>query len=272
MTKNILLAGGCSYTDSDFNESFSVKGLKLNFPKWPDLLAKKLNLQAVNLGQSGAGNSEISNTVSKYIIEHHEQIKLICVLWTEWDRYSLFFNAPNSSFHYMQLDDDNNDNRPYHSINKEFYNIWTRIQSRKGLTEGEGRDLSKENYIFYNLLMYKNLELLCNHYNIRFKFMQGMRAFDYEHFHPWLTHHKIKSQDLNYFSFNKWDLELENFIGWPLVPSQGNSLPKRGQTLSYVGLNLDEYLVKHKMICHEQDTHPNKEGHELIAKIFEQHL
>ena len=40
-----LVAVGCSYTE-DWND----------FPAWPELLAKKLNYECINLGQCGSGN------------------------------------------------------------------------------------------------------------------------------------------------------------------------------------------------------------------------
>ena len=272
MSRNILLAGGCSYTDPNFNQSVTVPGLDCLFPKWPELLAKKFNLEVVNLGQSGAGNGEILNTLSKYIIENHKKIQLVCVLWSEWQRFSLFFNCPRSSFFYMSLDGGNEESRKDASLNKDLHDVFKRLQSKKRLTEGEGHDLSRQNYIFHNILIYKNLETLCKNYGIAYKCMQGLRAFSNGKFHPWLAHHRVKIQDLDYFSFNKWDLEIEDFIGWPLIPLQSKEVPIRNKPLAAAGFDLCEYLEENKMYLHEQDTHPNKEGHEFIAELFKQHL
>ena len=85
MSRNILLAGGCSYTDPNFNRSVTVPGLDCSFPKWPELLAKKFNLLFIPfLLQDVALNPElnlsdgihpnekgvkiISNTISKKLI------------------------------------------------------------------------------------------------------------------------------------------------------------------------------------------------------------
>lgn len=276
MSRNILLAGGCSYTDPHFNESHIVSGLDCSFPKWPELLAEQTNLQVVNVGQSGAGNGEISNTLSQYIIEHHERIQLVCVLWSEWQRFSLFFNCPTSSFYFMPL--SLNDNPPDEqsgkdvSINQDMHDVWKRIQSRKNLTEGENHPLSRRNYIFYHILMYKNLETLCRSYGIEYKCMQGTRAFGHGFFHPWLTHHDIRVQDTDYFLFNKWDLEIDNFIGWPLLPLQSKELPNPNKSLVAAGFDLDLYIEENEMYLHKRDMHPNKEGHEFIANLFKQHL
>lgn len=56
-----LVTAGCSFTE----------GYGLPNPKeqsWPELLAKKLNLECINLGVRGAGNEYISNTVVEYTL------------------------------------------------------------------------------------------------------------------------------------------------------------------------------------------------------------
>ena len=50
----ILLASGCSWTDTNYNSS-QHPGEIFDFPKWPELLAKKLGMKALNVGLCGAG-------------------------------------------------------------------------------------------------------------------------------------------------------------------------------------------------------------------------
>mgnify|MGYP007000298305 len=53
--KKILLASGCSFTDKNWISDFHPE-IDTSFPKWPELLAKKLDMECINLGKSGSGN------------------------------------------------------------------------------------------------------------------------------------------------------------------------------------------------------------------------
>jgi len=77
-----LLAVGCSYTfgaECDNNET------------WPSILAEKLNMDCVNLGQKGVGNECIySKTLDAITTEDYD---LVVIMWTEfmrtdWLRYN----------------------------------------------------------------------------------------------------------------------------------------------------------------------------------------
>ena len=52
----ILLVSGCSYSDEKWT-SIHHPELDVSWPKWPQLLAKKLDMQLVNLSESGAGQA-----------------------------------------------------------------------------------------------------------------------------------------------------------------------------------------------------------------------
>ena len=53
--RKILLVSGCSNTDKDFYSELHPD-MDCSWPKWPELLAKKLDMDCVNLAKSGAGN------------------------------------------------------------------------------------------------------------------------------------------------------------------------------------------------------------------------
>jgi hypothetical protein len=86
-----LITFGCSNT---YGESLSdIWDYKKNIPirhtgpskyAWPQLLANKLNLECVNLGNPGASNKEIW-----YTILHQEYIKndIVIILWTYLNRF-----------------------------------------------------------------------------------------------------------------------------------------------------------------------------------------
>ena len=56
--KKVLLVGGCSFTANNF-ETLVHPEMDTSWQMWPQLLAKKLDMQLVNVAISGAGNEQI---------------------------------------------------------------------------------------------------------------------------------------------------------------------------------------------------------------------
>ena len=53
MAKNKLLAFGCSYTEH-YEHSMWAMGVDHSFPRWPKLLADKLDMECVNRCPTGS--------------------------------------------------------------------------------------------------------------------------------------------------------------------------------------------------------------------------
>ena len=80
--KKILLVSGCSNTEKDFNSELHPD-LDCSWPKWPEILAKKLNMNCINLGLSGSGNEYIYSTLLEKIISTDKnKIGLIIITTT----------------------------------------------------------------------------------------------------------------------------------------------------------------------------------------------
>ena len=77
--KKILLVSGCSMTDKDFISAPHPK-MDCVWPKWPELLAKKLDMECIILGQNGAGNEYIYSSLLEKILEKKDQIGLVLSL------------------------------------------------------------------------------------------------------------------------------------------------------------------------------------------------
>ena len=60
--KKILLASGCSYTTHNYNSHYHTD-MKCDWPKWPEILADKLGMDCINVGQSGAGQEYIYTSI-----------------------------------------------------------------------------------------------------------------------------------------------------------------------------------------------------------------
>ena len=57
---------------------------------WPELVAEKLNLNSMNIGKSGQGNSLIINDTIRTLIDHQENVEAVMILLSGWDRAQLF--------------------------------------------------------------------------------------------------------------------------------------------------------------------------------------
>ena len=80
--KKILLTSGCSFTDKSFVSDFH-HDLDTSWPKWPELLAKKLDMDCINLGFSGAGNEYIYTSLLNEIVKMDaNDIGLIMPAWS----------------------------------------------------------------------------------------------------------------------------------------------------------------------------------------------
>ena len=83
--KKILLASGCSMTDSNYVSETNPE-IDCSWPKWPELIAKKLDMECINLGRNGAGNEYIYSSLLEKILEKKDQIGLVMVGWTQCQR------------------------------------------------------------------------------------------------------------------------------------------------------------------------------------------
>ena len=77
-----LVVSGCSWGDLDFFSQFHPD-MDCSWPKWPNILAEKMNLEPVNLCKSGAGNEYIYSSISDYLQETpHDEIGYVIAAWS----------------------------------------------------------------------------------------------------------------------------------------------------------------------------------------------
>ena len=81
-----LIVSGCSYTATDFRSSAHPE-MDCSWPKWPEMLAKKLNMEIVNLAFNGAGNRFILQTLLEAIERTpKEEIGMVMAAWSQANR------------------------------------------------------------------------------------------------------------------------------------------------------------------------------------------
>ena len=256
--KKKLIVSGCSFTNKDFI-SCSYPSYDCSFPKWPELLGEKLNMEVINLGNSGAGNRYILQTLVEEIEKtSKDEIGLVIAAWSQSNR---------DDFEYK----------------KQWKN------TRKSRT-GDIDYWVKETCLFY--LMFQNT---CKRYNLPYLQFQMISLFDGwlsglsknedeilknlrnpdPNFEP---RYKFEGDKKEYHKrLSKLMLEYEkftdtnNFLGYPGVRTHG------GYTIEHESImrdvkredgKHDYYEIMEDRVIGSLDKHPNEKGHEEITKVI----
>ena len=181
--KKILLVSGCSYTDKNYQSIYHPE-MDCSWPKWPELLAEKLNMECVNLGRSGAGQEYIYNSILDYTLNiKKENIGLIIPAWSGASR------------------------RDYQS-NKNWNNI---LWDTKG-------DMIY--FIQRSLRYFYSFQIFCERFNFPYKQLQMISLYSIPHNIVYDINIEIAKSTFtssDYFSL----LKFENFIGWPVMVKPG---------------------------------------------------
>ena len=230
----ILLASGCSWTDINY-ESAHHPGEHFAFPRWPELLAKKLGMKALNLGLCGAGFEYIYQSLIKNITK--KDIGLVIAGWTKASR----------------RDYRNSGHRVRGKITT-YYQKWGNMQW----------DTHGDNRYFINRMMmyYYSLQQVCKSLGIKYKQVQMIRSHEsatsYGQYETWPVaigkvlgmreHYEYMAKDPLYN-----EIDEEHFIGWPGTKMLG------GITMQSMLESEDDNFIS------KIDRHPNKKGQEKIA-------
>ena len=183
--KKILLASGCSYTTDKYDSAHHVN-LTADWPKWPEILADKLGMDCINLGQSGAGQEYIYTSIVNNI--NKENIGLVIAGWSRASR------------------------RDYYYYDKGFWQneVWDK--------NGDVR------YFIDRTLMYQySFQQLCKSLNLKYKQVQIINSYETATWsnskEVWpVAKGKILSRQEYYLHMQKnplFDLIDDNFIGFP---------------------------------------------------------
>ena len=264
MMKKKLIVSGCSFTDKNF-QSLSAPDVDCSFPKWPELLAEKLNMDCINLGANGAGNNYIYSTLLEEITRTpKDEIGLVLAAWSQVHRedYETFVKLTPAKIS--------------HSDKFHKNMMW------------RNKRLGRNGDIFYwikdTLRHYISLENLCKRYNLSYKqfqmispfqgYLKGLSKTDYEivqnldtpNFEKNYKYDNVTDKDymncINLFLEYEKLIDTKNFIGYP--PSKGfGGHTIEGKTLCYKnGDNRNDLIIS------KYDFHPNEKGHEKIAEFI----
>lgn len=249
--EKLLICSGDSFTDPHYR-SISHPEIDTSWPKWPEVLAKKLDMRLINLGRSGSGNEYIYSSIQDTIesIEDKSQIGLVIAGWSQCFRI------------------DFEKDRKWQDL---------RINSNGDLF----------GWVKKSLRIYKNFEYMCEYHNIPYVQTQMIPFYI-----DWirglaLTEEEINERGLNIEEaisarpqytgdakgdntkvleiLNKYDsvINKNNFIGWPISRQLG------GYCLSpkIVG-----FAPESPYTISKYDGHPSEEGQKRLAEAIYTHI
>ena len=275
--KKILLAGGCSFTEHTL-VSWENSSISTDFPRWPEVLAKKLDMECVNLGRSGCSNQLISTSIFEYLMENpKKEIGLVCCLWTDYTRTSLY-NMPDwpsnvvQRLFYGRVKETNDlaDAKLFRDKGvknvSDIINAWRKgpdkfldllyYYAKNTNTKSE---IIVENIIKNTIKIFHDLECMLSLRNVPYLYLQGVFPFSDRDI-------LIKNRGLEkiyappdeqlLFYLLKYEkyFNKEKFIGWPGLPI---TTPK-----PHWSSEPAKYCIS------EEDLHPNEKEHQIIANHF----
>jgi len=244
--KKILLVSGCSYTDTNWVSEIHPD-IDTSWPKWPELLAEKLDMRLINVANSGSGNEYIYTSLLEAItfnINNLSDIGLVIPAWSACQRKD-YQEGQTGRWTNTRLD-------PHGDV---------------------------FSWVKRSLKYYLSFQILCERYNL--PYMQAQMLESYRDIFKGLRYGHVDiakglktiEDKIEYKgdarSHNKKVIEIimnydnkinENkFIGWPLARELG------GFTVSSNTLESDNKI---DFRVSKLDNHPNKLGQERIAEYI----
>ena len=235
--KKILVTAGDSWTGGH------QMPVGLNGKVWPNMLAKKLGWDFLNVGRGGAGNEYIYNSMVDALSRKNNKVDLAICLWSNADRWD--FEGETS----FQVNPDN----------QHQFGVYTKEETRKRRLEVMDiifkHNLASGKYNILKTLRWQNaFQNYCQCNNI--PFIQGTA------FYPSQQLDKVHGNIVQiYLEHSLFDSILEkHFWGWPMYEELG------GKTMSTMLNKIDPGETKLRIST--IDKHPNDKGHKLMAEAL----
>jgi len=235
--KKILVTSGDSWTAG------TQMPVGVNGQVWPNMLARKLGWNLLNVGRGGAGNEFIYNSMVDALSRKNNKVDLAICLWSSADRWD--FNEEKT----IQINPDN----------QHQFGVYVKEETRKRRLEVMDTifkyKLASGKYNILKTLRWQNaFQNYCLYNNV--PFIQGTA------FYPSQQFDKVNGNIVKiYLEHSLFDSILEkHFWGWPMYEEIG------GKTMATILNKIDPGEIKLRIST--IDRHPNEEGHKHMAEAL----
>ena len=228
-----LIVSGCSWGDKNFMSSFHPE-MDCDWPKWPEILAKKLNMQPINLCKSGAGQEYIYSSISDYIQKTpKDEIGYVMAAWS---------TAPRRCY--------------------QIKNKWSndRQDMRGDIVYWLNKSIRYQ-YAFQNLMEQEKLPYI--HFQMISLYRGHLWELNKREYDPnektsnitlGALYKKLKDESLETLKNTKYKFN-DKHLNWPSDEELG-------------GFNIEFTILNESHKISELDRHPNKAGQQKIAEYL----
>lgn len=264
---NILLAGGCSYTDPNFKSLDKSLPDHLNggWPMWPDHIGTQLGLNVINNARSGDDNLTIHNHIIKGLLKYRNDVKLVCVLWTGFERFRFMHTSTLQLLHQLSraVIPDHMNNLPAdpkNMITDTGFRDWLKSYAMSKYWNPQQILI---NAINDSMTYMGSIAQLCESMKIPYIFYQGVVPIHFERISkinvfPQNIKNDILTETLKLEIFQHLEKRKSNLIGYPFFSELGGS---------YLD-NENFRTTGDFMAVSKADYHPNSHGQRKISNIF----
>ena len=227
-----LLVSGCSFTTDNYI-SMHHPTLNADWPKWPELLAHKMGLKVVNLGQSGAGQEYIFSSIYDYIAEHgSNDIGYVIPAWSQVQRR----DYASTKYGRERWTSDHYDIKGdlYYSIKKtlRYYGMFQALMRKHKLDYKQFQMIEPFKDNFANLA----------YHNRHVEYGNAVKSYVFSNLSLQFNH--------------------DNFLGWPVVIDGGFSIQNK----------VTNNKMHKPLQISSEDTHPSALGHQKYAEFIYENL
>ena len=261
-----LLAGGCSFTDENFYPAEAGNA----YPKWPAILAKKLNIsKTINTGMAGGSNEHMFGSVFDNLIT--SKPKVVALLMTSWDRTTPYGYCVNP-FEVAEL-----------LIEKAYPTGKIHVDTLNTLLDHSKEEWLLSQYVIKhhitineiinnNLRMIYALQETCKEQSIDLLIAQAFDPIRYSATTELkkinLVPHDERIGSQLFFSKAVLDSVYFNKIHWDKICIEGPFFEEiGGQTINDIISKRSAPELREQLWI-PNDGHPSAKGHEAIAQIF----
>tara|TARA_B100001175_G_scaffold213726_1_gene181548 strand:- start:438 stop:1301 length:864 start_codon:yes stop_codon:yes gene_type:complete len=260
----LLIAGGCSYTASDYHVY-----KKHNIETWPHLLAREYGYDLINTATGGYGNRWIMNSVIDAIMKNKDKEIVVAVTWSEPYRMS-FIDDTDLDHAVFLFSDQQHEHRLTFSPGLARYFNFNNDARKEFIKYLKPNSWRKENKLSP---IEKAIDFNCRLVSQSFKNIWYLQDF--------CDRHNITSYHMHTYNSVKYDeklsqelYETDDVSKEALKAIQENMYFKLVQDFdNYMGYRYNFFndLEKEGLWISDNNKinyHPNQKGHELMSKRF----